>query len=161
MSSNQSYQLPDLLGIIGSLELRTNRHCRFATEASEGWLQTTSTATTTTSSGHKILSANELSYLPSTKIGLLCALCFPTCDAPQLRVLTDFVTLLFYSVLREKNIGSSSESDDGMLPESDVQAQITSGYVCETPSSGFDLLLKHDLLRELRILTFYESFTAY
>jgi len=81
-----SFQLPDLLAIIGSLELRTNPHCRFVTDSSEIWL----------SEEPDMLTANELSYLRSTKIGLLAALCFPACDAPQLRILTDFMTAVIF-----------------------------------------------------------------
>ncbi|PPQ90350.1 hypothetical protein CVT25_007752 [Psilocybe cyanescens] len=140
MSLNQSFQLPDLLGIINPLELRTNRHCRYATDASEKWLNETG-----------LFSVDELSYLRSTKIGLLCALCFPTCDSPQLRVLTDLSTLLFYSGLRENAGGESLglRDVDHSQPSSGLAAG--SFHEMSDSESGLELLRGHVLLRQLRI----------
>ncbi|PPR04877.1 hypothetical protein CVT26_012718 [Gymnopilus dilepis] len=128
MSSNQSFQLPDLLGIMSGLELRTNRHCRFATDASEKWFVEASKASqpqtlpdvgalpSMTTMRLPLLSDAELKYLRSTKLGLLCALCFPMCDAPQLRAMTDLVTLLFYSSIRHSRVQGQASSEDSESP---------------------------------------------
>ncbi|KAH9475066.1 Sesquiterpene synthase Agr1 [Psilocybe cubensis] len=135
--SSQSFQLPDILGVINSIELRTNGHCRYATEASEKWLTETG-----------ILSVDELSYIHPTKIGLLSALCFPKCDFPQLRVLTDFCMLFFYSGLRENAEGETFRLWD--VDHSQLSAQIAAGSVGEMDyKSGLDLLKGHVLLRQL------------
>jgi hypothetical protein len=84
-----SYQLPDLLSLIrnAKFELRINNYCRNIAQSSEKWLKDT-------------LNGQEASAwkaLRATKVGLLVALCFPTCDAPQLRLITDFMSLLLLS----------------------------------------------------------------
>ncbi|KAJ7606736.1 isoprenoid synthase domain-containing protein [Mycena polygramma] len=84
MSSSSSVQLPDLLGLSRNFELRTNRHCRTVTSASEDWFMTQ----------QNILSDAEKAALTSLKIGLLASVCFPTCDSPQLRIAADFLTAL-------------------------------------------------------------------
>lgn len=135
MPLNQSFQLPDLLGIIRSLELRTNRLCRFATDTSEKWFFEETNC----------LSTAELSYLHSTKLGLLAALCFPTCDAPQLRLLTDVLTMLFYSHLRTfSDTGYSDLSIQATWPTTE---QKTSNE--ESPAqSGLDILQNHVLFKQ-------------
>jgi hypothetical protein len=130
MPSCHSFQLPDLLAIIGSLELRTNPHCRFVTDASEKWL----------SGEPDMLTANELSYLHLTKIGLLASLCFPACDAPQLRILTDFLTAVIFSGMRESTPGHSSVSD---LKKDEPPEQ-------DTRQSATDILRNDELFKQLR-----------
>jgi len=118
-SQNHSFQIPDLLAIISSLELRTNRHCKFATDASEKWIREAN-----------ILSETDLSMLRSTKIGLLVSLCFPTCDAPQLRVLANCATLLQYSGRKTQ---TTCQGDPQSAPD-DVD-------------NGVDGLRNHELLK--------------
>jgi len=134
MSPCHSFQLPDLLAIVGSLELRTNPHCRFVTDSSEIWM----------SGEPDMLTVDELSYLRSTKIGLLAALCFPTCDAPQLRILTDFITAVIFSGIRECTPGYSSGSD---LKKNEPLEQ-------EKPQSAIDILRNHGLFKQLRMFNF-------
>ncbi|KAJ7595493.1 isoprenoid synthase domain-containing protein [Mycena floridula] len=79
-----SYQIPDLLADgIGRIPLRTNRHCLAVSRASETWILE-----------QQALDSDRLS---AAKIPLLAALCFPTCDLPQLRLVADFWTLLMFS----------------------------------------------------------------
>lgn len=92
MVSSGSLQLPDLLALTRRFELRTNRHCRSVTSASETWLLGQG------NSG--VLSAEERESLHSYKLGLLASLCCPTGDAPQLRLLADFLSLLVFSRAR-------------------------------------------------------------
>jgi hypothetical protein len=87
-----SYQLPDLLSLSRAFELRTNRSCRPVTLASEAWLL----ALKGPELNH-VLTRAESTTLSSKKAGLLAALCFPSCDLPQLRLLTDFLTILILS----------------------------------------------------------------
>ncbi|KAF8151522.1 isoprenoid synthase domain-containing protein [Crassisporium funariophilum] len=136
MSLSQSFQLPDLISIVGLLELRTNRHCRFATDTSERWFSEVS--------GGEILTENELSYLHTTKIGLLAALCFPTCDAPQLRLLTDFLTLLFYS-----NKRSSEYSGKAVAALWSFQDLGSTEHLPSSRKSGMDMLKRHELLKHI------------
>ena len=141
MPLSHSFQIPDLLGTISPLELRTNRFCRFATDTSEKWFfdQT------------DCLSPAELSYLRSTKFGLLAALCFPTCDAPQLRLLTDFLTILFYSHIR-----AFSHSDASVLitqPMTEQQIRNDESPTSFTkPKSGLDILENQALFKQFSIL---------
>ncbi|PSR74574.1 hypothetical protein PHLCEN_2v9751 [Hermanssonia centrifuga] len=82
-----SYQLPDLVALCGeTFELRTNNHCRNATLASQKW-----------AGEYGLLNEDEgrKAAYSGLQVGLLAALCFPTCDLPQLRLATDFLTLLF------------------------------------------------------------------
>ena len=140
-----SFQLPDLLSIIGSLELRTNPHCRFVTDRSERWI----------SGEPDMLTANELTYLHSTKLGLLAALCFPTCDVPQLRILTDFILTIFYSGMRECSPGYSSNSSGPNKGEPLGQAYAMG--VSES-QSAIDILKAHELFKQLRTFPCLISF---
>ena len=86
MPSGTSYQIPNLPTLCGdAFELRTNRHCRVATQASQQWAQ-----------AQGFLDAEETDALKGARLGLLAALCFTTCDAPQLQLAADFVTLMFH-----------------------------------------------------------------
>ncbi|KAJ2929519.1 hypothetical protein H1R20_g7579, partial [Candolleomyces eurysporus] len=93
LTSNLSFQLPDLLALTSSFPFRVNRNCKFATDGSEGWLLSQSTG----NDNGPELSQNEREVLQSVKYGLLASLCSPTSDGPQLRVLTDFLSLVFIS----------------------------------------------------------------
>ncbi|KAJ2925793.1 hypothetical protein H1R20_g11303, partial [Candolleomyces eurysporus] len=93
LTSNLSFQLPDLLALTSSFPFRVNGNCKFATDGSEGWLLSQSTG----NDDSPILSQNEREVLRSVKYGLLASLCSPTSDGPQLRVLADFLSLVFIS----------------------------------------------------------------
>ncbi|KAJ7773675.1 isoprenoid synthase domain-containing protein [Mycena maculata] len=80
----QSVQLPDLLSRSRAFDLRTNRHCHTVASASEKWFTTE----------HPVLTEDERAALRSMKVGLWASVCFPTCDLPQLRLGTDFMTAL-------------------------------------------------------------------
>ncbi|KAJ7083976.1 isoprenoid synthase domain-containing protein [Mycena belliarum] len=84
MPSSPSVQLPDLLGLVRPFDLRTNRHCHGVTGASEEWF----------AAQHDALTPDECAALRSWKVGLWASTCFPTSDPPQLRLATDFLTLL-------------------------------------------------------------------
>ncbi|KAH7926001.1 terpenoid synthase [Leucogyrophana mollusca] len=75
-----SVQLPDLLASTSPFELRTNRHCRSVSSASEKWL--------------KEVGVDVGDQWRKTKVGLLAALCYPRADPTQLRLVTDFLSLL-------------------------------------------------------------------
>lgn len=84
MAPGTSYQIPNIPTLCGdTFQLRTNRHCRAATQASRQWAQA-------------FLDADETDALEGARLGLLAALCFTTCDAPQLQLATDFLTLVFH-----------------------------------------------------------------
>ena len=143
MPLSHSFQIPDLLGTISPLELRTNRFCRFATDTSEKWFfeQT------------NCLSPTELSYLRSTKFGLLAALCFPTCDAPQLRLLTDFLTILFYSHIRAfSSTGHSDASVHITQPITEQQIRNDESPTSFTKAkSGLGMLENQALFKQFSI----------
>ena len=84
-----SYQLPDLLNLCRPFELRTNPSCRVVTLASEVWLIGLKKSDSTF-----VLTESEQSSLQTTKIGLLAALCFPSCDGAPLRLISDFLNFL-------------------------------------------------------------------
>ena len=152
---SHSFQLPDLLGIISCLELRTNRCCLFATNTSEKWFL---------EEINHCFSPAELSYLPSTKLGLLAALCFPTCDAPQLRLLTDFLTMLFYSNIRALSLtqtGRSSNSIQDMMWHTTAEGNDDESE--NRRESGLDILQNHVLFKQFskRTVTSYYNFDSY
>ncbi|KAF8645362.1 hypothetical protein AX16_007865 [Volvariella volvacea WC 439] len=132
MSTRTSFQLPDLLNLTRPFELRTNRYCRDATEASEAWFMSLASGP----APKLALAAAELDGLKSIKAGLLAALCFPTVDAPQLRLLTDVLTVVFVVYGRLGSVGSLRES--GWEFESDVSGR-----------SGVEILEEHDLYKHL------------
>ena len=124
-----SFQLPDLLNLSRSFELRTNRYCRLVTLASENWLLGLKTA-----DHHHLLTESEQSTLHSTKLGLLAALCFPTCDATPLRLLTDFLSFL---ILADGRLRSACDLSDMGWWEDDTRLKDT----------GLDCLGNHELFR--------------
>ncbi|KAF7329130.1 hypothetical protein MKEN_00173500 [Mycena kentingensis (nom. inval.)] len=105
MPATSSVQLPDFLDFARPLSLRTNRHCRAVTLASEQtWLAS------------NLLDEQERTSLRSMKAGLWAAVCFPTCDLPQLRLATDFMTaLLFCGARLARGVVDSDELFDALL----------------------------------------------
>ncbi|KAH7910078.1 isoprenoid synthase domain-containing protein [Hygrophoropsis aurantiaca] len=75
-----SVQLPDLLSASSSFQLRTNRHCRSVSVASEKWLRD--------------VGVDVGANWKKVKVGLLAAVCYPRADPTQLRFATDFLSLL-------------------------------------------------------------------
>lgn len=122
-----SYQLPDLLSL-SRFELRTNPSCRTVTQVSEAWLLALKGPEL-----DNVLTKTELASLSSTKAGLLAALCFPGCDLPQLRFLTDFLTFLLLSDQRIRHAKGLPESG---WPEGDIGDK-----------NGVDLLHHHALFQ--------------
>ncbi|KAG9312389.1 isoprenoid synthase domain-containing protein [Chiua virens] len=78
-----SLQLPDLLSMCSVFELRTNRHCRGVSQASEKWLLESDVSLSSMAWG-------------AAKPGLLAAACHPSADATQLRFIADFLSLLLH-----------------------------------------------------------------
>jgi len=144
MSSNRSFQLPDLLNIVKALELRTNRHCRLVTDASEKWF-------TGTLKEQGELSESELSYLRPIKAGLLCSLCFPTCDAPQLRILTDLTTLLLYSGFRDYSFNDCQPNRRLSWNFQSSLGRSGSKKALKMHEDGLEMLNRHTLLKQLRL----------
>ena len=95
-----SFQLPDLLSLTRAFDLRANKRCRTALEESEEWLMGLNHTI-----GTRVLTEEEIERIPRQKMGLLAALCFPTCDTPQLRFVTDFLGLLVIANERVKRGG--------------------------------------------------------
>ncbi|KAF9527209.1 isoprenoid synthase domain-containing protein [Crepidotus variabilis] len=131
----QSFQLPDLFSAISTLELRTNKHCTFATQGIERWTEE-----------NDVLTEVELRGLSVKKIGLLAALCFPTCDGPQLRQLAKAATVLIYSNTR--TFSDPVETESLWRTADDLELD------------GFELLNLHPLLRQLRLSSTSHGFLA-
>lgn len=93
-TSTASYQLPDLVGLCGdSFELRSNPRCRDATAASLDWAEK-----------HGLYKEEKKSTVEKQQLGLLASLCFPTCDFPQLKLVTDS---MLFTVLSGLGPGSA------------------------------------------------------
>ncbi|KAJ6577928.1 isoprenoid synthase domain-containing protein [Mycena capillaripes] len=123
MPGSTSVQLPDLLGLSRAFDLRTNRHCYTVTAASEKSFVTE----------QNDLSDDERAALGFMKIGLWASTCFPTCDPPQLRLATDFLTLLVVCNCRLAQAQTLREC----------------GWIDEQPSDSLSCLSKNSLFREL------------
>jgi len=149
MTHCHSFQLPDLLAIVGSLELRTNPHCHFVTDGYENWI----------SGEPDMLTADELTYLRPAKLGLLAALCFPTCDVPQLRILTDFIVTMFYSGMRECAPGHSSNLSN-LMEEPLRQSYTMEVSKSEDRQSAIGILKVHELFKQLRTFPLFISVTT-
>lgn len=128
-STRGAYQLPDLLSLTRPFELRTNKHCRAVTDASEAWFSH--------DLPRVVLEDDERDRIPSAKFGLLATLCYPTCDFPQLRIATDLVTAIFLSNARAK-VGR------------DVWDKVPSTDVGELTSSSdlLSMMLDHTLMKQ-------------
>ncbi|KAF9222155.1 terpenoid synthase [Gyrodon lividus] len=99
-----SAQLPDLLSSCSAFELRTNRHCRTVSQASERWLAESGVA------------LRSMAWR-AAKPGLLAAVCYPSTDATQLRLIADFLSLLLYH--DEQPPAPGSGGDDMLVLLSD------------------------------------------
>ncbi|ESK89940.1 hypothetical protein Moror_788 [Moniliophthora roreri MCA 2997] len=134
--SNSSYQLPDLLSLTRPFDLRTNKSCRTIGIESEQWLTDLSSEL---EYDDTTLKPAEVQLIPKLKIGLLASLCFPTCDAPQLRLASDFWALIIVSNERVK-AGANERGGHGWndVPEDSISNK---GFV--------ELLNTHDLFRHL------------
>ena len=126
--STQSYHLPDLLGIISAIPLRTNSHCKPASQSSEKRLLDLG-----------VLSQREAELVHPAKVGLLAALCFPTCDRPQLTLLSEAAIWFLISAIR-----STEQNNRSVLTDSDSMADL--GQL-----GALELLKRHDLLQQLRM----------
>jgi hypothetical protein len=124
--STQSYHLPDLLGIISTIPLRTNSHCKPASQSSESRVLHSDA-----------LTAREAELIHPAKVGLLVALCFPTCDRPQLTLLSEAGTWLLISGIR-----STDHTDlwPGLMHEADREQL-----------DALEWLKRHELLQQLRM----------
>lgn len=142
-----SIQLPDLPTLTHAFELRVNKACRSVSLASEARFLKPGPASEP--DNNFILSKTERTILPSLKIGLLSSLCFPTCDPPQLRFLTDFMTLLTFT--HERLIRARNLAESGWCPR-------VAGDAAE--SDEFDELL-HNVESGIGILNEHELFKRY
>ncbi|PFH45987.1 hypothetical protein AMATHDRAFT_8405 [Amanita thiersii Skay4041] len=129
-SSSASIQLPDLSSPIRPFQLRTNSACRTTTLASHSHFLTPNTNTP--------LTPTELTLLPTSKFALLASLCFPTCDPPQLLLLTNFLTLLTFAHLRFLNATTPEQC-----------GWSTSSSSSESSTSGIDILAEHELFKNI------------
>jgi hypothetical protein len=129
----QSYHLPDLLGIISTIPLRTNSHCKPASQSSEKRVFDLG-----------VLSTREAELVPPTKVGLLVALCFPTCDRPQLTLLSEAGMWLLVSGIRNTE---QADMWPGLNDEANTEQL-----------DALELLKRHELLQQLRMFLL-RSFT--
>lgn len=85
-----SFQIPDLVKLCCNhpqFELRANQHCHAVSNATLRWVEENTFLCS---------SQEEREGLSDMQITLLAALCFPTCDMPQLRAASDLLTVLFW-----------------------------------------------------------------
>ncbi|KAJ7187008.1 isoprenoid synthase domain-containing protein [Mycena filopes] len=136
MSTTTSVQLPDLLSLGRAFELRTNRHCRAVTSASEDWFL----------AQENILTDAEKNALPSLKIGLWASVCFPSCDLPQLRSATDFLTALVTCNSRLplartlRDCGWEEETSTPLLAKNDLFRELMPKLTSAMPSESLTRL---------------------
>ncbi|KAH9922560.1 terpenoid synthase [Amylocystis lapponica] len=83
--SRRSIHLPNLVSICEPFELRSNRHCRTVTTACRKWAL-----------DNLVFSQDEQDTLQGLQIGLLAALCYPTCDLAQLQLIARFFLVLLH-----------------------------------------------------------------
>ncbi|KAI6029988.1 isoprenoid synthase domain-containing protein [Pisolithus marmoratus] len=88
-------QLPDLLTACSPFELWTNGRCKVVSQASERWLLDCGVV------------LPSMKWRPA-KVGLLAAACYPTADAPRLRLMADVLGLLVYRLDRPA-LGTSTD----------------------------------------------------
>ncbi|KIL60790.1 hypothetical protein M378DRAFT_187717 [Amanita muscaria Koide BX008] len=140
-TTTSSIQIPDLPSLTRSFELHTNQACHSTTLSSEAWFL-----------GTPVLSdQQERNILPSAKFGLLSGLCFPTCDPTQLRLLTDFVTVLGLAherVLRAKTVDAVGWSQSGSCTadNDDDDDDDDRDQQCKR---GIEVLNDHELFKHL------------
>jgi len=129
----QSYHLPDLLGIISTIPLRTNPHCKPASQSSEKRVLDLG-----------VLGTREAELVHPTKVGLLVALCFPTCDRPQLTLLSEAGMWLLVSGIRSTEESNQAGSWSGLGDEADNEQL-----------DALEMLKRHELLQQLRMFLLY------
>ncbi|EIW74280.1 terpenoid synthase [Coniophora puteana RWD-64-598 SS2] len=102
MPKTTSVQLPDLLSLTSAFELNANRQCKSVTLGSEAWLADVgllppTSAEPANSSDVEWKTRNGCTWR-ALRIGLWASVCFPRADAPQLRIATDYLSLLVLDV---------------------------------------------------------------
>ena len=80
----------------------------------------------------EVESINVLASFKGLKLGLLAALMFPTCDPPQLRLLTDVLSLMFLS-----NVRWARRDEEGLWDPT-----------ISHPEAPLVILLSHRMLRQ-------------
>lgn len=81
-----SFQIQDLAKLCSEhFEPRANQHCRVVNDATCRWVDE-----------YGFLEEEERARLPDMQIALLAAMCFPTCDMPQLKTAEDLLMILFH-----------------------------------------------------------------
>jgi hypothetical protein len=94
-----SFQLPDLTQICSEhFELRVNQHCSVVGKESLRWLEDL---------GFFVDDKAHEQFL-AAQLPLLAALCYPTCDLTQLRVVTDCLTMLFYGFHHSQSVNDGA-----------------------------------------------------
>ena len=149
--SSVSIQLPDLPTLTRAFELRANKACRSVSLASEARFLRPNPASEP--DNNFILSKTERTILPSVKIGLLSSLCFPTCDPPQLRFLTDFMTLLTFTherLIRARNFAESGWVGDAAGSDESDELRPKEIVV----SSGIEILNEHELFKRYAMMVY-------
>ena len=125
----QSYHLPDVIGIVSTLSLRTNHHCRIASQTAKRRVLDSA-----------LLNAREAEWIGSMKVGLLMALCFPTCDIPQLTLLCEAGLWTVIAGMRTIEC-----SEQGRIWQSLEEEQNLAAL------EGIDIMKSHKLLQQLRM----------
>ncbi|KAI8977782.1 terpenoid synthase [Trametes punicea] len=98
-----SIRIPNFPALCNAhFELRSNPHCRHVTLASEKWALSTPL----------FLDADEEARLPGARLGLLAALCFPSCDASQLLAITKFLIVILHWTDRPRSLYADEEMLD-------------------------------------------------
>ncbi|KAG9225377.1 hypothetical protein PLEOSDRAFT_1069096 [Pleurotus ostreatus PC15] len=123
MNRGASYQLPDLTSLVRDFELHTNPHCH---------------AISLTSGPGKLINERDKACWRGMKAGLLASLCFPTCDAPQLKDLADIMSA--FICIQVRLVGACDMGECGWTP-SEGEGQVGSG--------GWELLAQNALLARL------------
>ncbi|KAF4565373.1 hypothetical protein EYR40_002624 [Pleurotus pulmonarius] len=123
MNRGASYQLPDLPSLVRDFELHTNPHCHAISVSGPGKL---------------VGDGRDEACRRGMKAALLASLCFPTCDAPQLRLLADLLSALI--CIQVRLIGAPDMAQCGWT-SSELEAEAASG--------SWELLAQNTLLRQL------------
>ncbi len=121
MNRGASYQLPDLPSLVRDFELHTNRHCHAISLSGPGKL---------------VGDERDEACRRGMKAALLASLCFPTCDAPQLKLLADLMSA--FICIQVRLIGAPDMARCGWT-SSKVEADAASG--------SWELLAQNSLLR--------------
>ncbi|KAH7886548.1 isoprenoid synthase domain-containing protein, partial [Phlebopus sp. FC_14] len=95
-----SVQLPDLLSSISPFELRTNKHCRTVSRATERWLVERGLDVPGRADSDAEEGDDAWTWDKDVKLGLLAAACYPCADVTPLRFVADFLGVLFFDASR-------------------------------------------------------------